>query len=128
MGLTVATDSLLDDQLRLVDALSGVKAALTPILLPGYTGSLEEGVMVMRVSPGAGGAVTVTGISSYISIPPLAVAVMVAVPAATAVTVMVEPELELMDATEALLVDQVTPLSVAVDGRTVALMVKVLPV
>jgi hypothetical protein len=72
-------------------------------------------------------ALTVTETVSVLSIPPMAAAVIVAVPGATAVTVIDGPEAALMDATEGLLLVQFTVGSEAFAGKTVVLMVKVSP-
>jgi hypothetical protein len=70
---------------------------------------------------------TVTETVSVLSIPPMAAAVIAAVPGATAVTVIDEPEAALMDATEGLLLVQFTVGSEAFGGETAVLMVKVSP-
>jgi hypothetical protein len=86
--------------------------------------------MVIVGVPGEGvegEAVTVTGTVALVSIPPVALAVIVAVPAATAVTVIDEPVLALRLTIPAGWTDHLTVESEGLPGTRVVPMVKVLP-
>jgi hypothetical protein len=81
----------------------------------------------LRVIDDTGTGLTVTGIVTILSTPPVAAAVMVAVPAATPVTVIDEPVSALRFTIPAGDTDQLTPVSVAFGGERVVFMVKVPP-
>ena len=111
---TVAIAVLLDDQLTvLLVALLGAMVGVSCWVPPTAT----EAVVGLMVTPVTGTLVVLTVIADVaVKALSLVVAVIVAVPAATAVT---KPEV-LTVATAVLLDDQVTPVTVAFDGTSVA--------
>ena len=116
---TVATAVLLDDQVTdLSAALEGVTVAVRVCVSP----TVIDKDVLSRLTP-----VTATGVTVTAQVacrpPSTVVTVIVAVPSFLAVTT---PELETV-ATEVLLDDQVTDLSVAFEGDTVAVSVPVSP-
>ena len=114
---TVATDVLLDDQVTdLSVALEGVTVAVSVSVSP----TVMERDDLFRLTPVTEivCALTVTVHVAFLP-PSFVVTVMVAVPAAFAVTT---PEEDTV-ATDVLLDDQVTDLSVALEGVTVAVSV-----
>ena len=115
---TVATDVLFDDHVTdLFDAFEGETVAVRVYVDP----SVKVKDDLSKDTP-VTGTTTVTAQVAVFA-PSLVITVIVADPAAFAVT---RPEEDTV-ATEVLLDDQVTDLSVALDGETVAVRVLVLP-
>jgi hypothetical protein len=111
---TVATAVLLDDQITdLSVALEGVTVAVSVSVFP----SVKVNDVLFRLTPVTETTLALTVTEQVAFLPPsLVVTVIVAVPAALAVT---KPEEDTV-ATVVLLEDQVTDLFVAFDGETVA--------
>ncbi len=107
---TVATLSSLDVQVMVLSSASS--GAIVAVSVRTSSLASNEAVVLSSVMDDTPLGVTVT---SHVAVLPLAVAVMVAVPTATAFTVPL-----FTVATEELELDQVTVLSVAFDGLTVA--------
>ncbi len=118
---TVATEVLLEDQVTaLLVALEGETVAVRVAVLP--SSRLNEVLSNDTPVTATVAALTVTVQVAFFA-PSSVAQVMVAEPAALAVTT---PEVETV-ATDVLLEDQVTPLLVALEGKTVAVRVAVLP-
>jgi hypothetical protein len=118
---TVATEVLLEDHVTdLSVALEGITVAVNVCVSP----TVIDNDVLFRLTPVTDTVVSVTVTKHVVVFPPsFVVTVIVAVPAALAVT---KPEDETV-ATEVLLEDQVTDLSVAFEGVTVAVSVWVSP-
>ena len=118
---TVATVVLLEDHVTdLSVALDGVTVAVRACVSP----SVMDKLVLLRLTPVTETVFSVT-VTAHVAVlfPSFVLTVIVAEPAALAVT---KPEEETV-ATEVLLEDQVTDLSVALDGVTVAVSVCVSP-
>ena len=118
--LTVATESLLVDHITFLFVASVGKTVAIKVSLPPTS---NERVFLFKVTL-VTGLFTVTTHVSFLVESNCEVTVIVAVPALSAVTLPVLSTL----ATEPLLVDQVTFLFVALDGKTVAISVSFAPI